>query len=207
MPVGWNGSFAAAAKVFRGWLGRVYSLRVGEENMSMRMICFSVISIGLAAGIAVGQTSGSTKDSKAKADYKVSPSIFEDGPSSAALKHPKVTPPDPAPAEKSQKAPEAPTPAPPAAEPATPAAPVVMVERVDAPPQELKEVTAQDIARVKVGSSEKELKAILGNPASRVEIPDDDGRLNVTMQYWGNGKLQGILRIENGKVVSVEGRK
>jgi hypothetical protein len=84
---------------------------------------------------------------------------------------------------------------------------VVTVERVDAPPQELKEVTAQDIARVKVGSSEKELKAILGPPASRVEIPDDDGRLNVTMQYWGNGKLQGIVRMENGKVVSVEGRK
>jgi len=179
--------------------------------MSMRMIFFSVISIGLVMGIAVGQTSGSAKDPKAKADSKVPSSIF-DGRLPPAFTHPKVAPPDPAPAEKSQKAPEAPAPpgsaqAAPAAEPAAPAAPMVTVERVDAPPQELKEVTAEDIARVKVGSSEKELKAILGNPASRVEIPDDDGRLNVTMQYWGNGKLQGIVRMENGKVVSVEGRK
>jgi len=174
--------------------------------MSMRMIFFSVISIGLVMGIAVGQTSGSAKDPKAKADSKVPSSIF-DGRLPPAFTHPKVTPPDPAPAEKSQKAPEVPTPPPPAAEPAAPAAPMVTVERVDAPPQELKEVTAEDIARVKAGSSEKELKAILGNPASRVEIPDDDGRLNVTMQYWGNGKLQGIVRMENGKVVSVEGRK
>src|SRR5690348_10726575 len=87
IPAGGNSGFAAAPKVFRGWLGRVYSLRVGEENMSMRMIFFSVISIGLAAGIAFGQTSGSTKDSKAKADYKVSPSIFEEGPSSRSEEH------------------------------------------------------------------------------------------------------------------------
>ena len=173
--------------------------------MSMRPLYLSIVSsAALLLGGAFAQSSSTEKAAKADPSTKVSPMIFEQGPPP-----PRPVKPPPveatAPVEKAQKMPEAPPPAP--AEPTAPSAPTVTVERVDAPPLELKEVTAQDLARVKVGSSEKELKAILGPPASRVMIPDDDGRLNETLQFWGNGKLQAIVRLENGKVVSVEGRK
>jgi hypothetical protein len=66
--------------------------------------------------------------------------------------------------------------------------------------------TVQDIANIKVGTTEDELVIALGQPASRVSIPDDDGHLRETCQYWANGRQLGTIRLDNGQVVTVETR-
>jgi len=66
--------------------------------------------------------------------------------------------------------------------------------------------TVQDIANVKVGTTADDLLAALGQPSSRVSIPDDDGHLRETCQYWANGRQIGTVRLDNGQVVTVETR-
>jgi len=66
--------------------------------------------------------------------------------------------------------------------------------------------TIEEIASIKVGTTEDELVAALGQPASRVSIPDDDGHLRETCQYWANGQQLGTIRLDNGQVVTVETR-
>jgi hypothetical protein len=80
-----------------------------------------------------------------------------------------------------------------------PAAPVVETPVV-------REPSAEDVAAVKVGATSTELQAALGNPESRVSIPDDDGRLLEICQYWAKGQALGTVRLENGRVVSVQTR-
>lgn len=43
-----------------------------------------------------------------------------------------------------------------------------------------KEVTAGDLAKIKVGASEREVLTELGMPKSRFVVADDDGRLRAT---------------------------
>ena len=66
--------------------------------------------------------------------------------------------------------------------------------------------TIEEIANIKVGTTEDELVIALGQPASRVSIPDDDGHLRETCQYWANGRQLGTIRLDNGQVVTVETR-
>jgi hypothetical protein len=66
--------------------------------------------------------------------------------------------------------------------------------------------TVAEIANIKVGTTEDELLAALGQPASRLSIPDDDGHLRETCQYWANGRQIGTVRLDNGQVVTVETR-
>lgn len=66
--------------------------------------------------------------------------------------------------------------------------------------------TIEEIASIKVGTTADELVAALGQPASRVSIPDDDGHLRETCQYWANGRQLGTIRLDNGQVVTVETR-
>jgi hypothetical protein len=66
--------------------------------------------------------------------------------------------------------------------------------------------TVQDIANVKVGTTADDLLTALGQPSSRVSIPDDDGHLRETCQYWANGRQIGTVRLDNGQVVAVETR-
>lgn len=65
-----------------------------------------------------------------------------------------------------------------------------------------KEPTAEELAAIQVGLSEKELVDALGKPASKVTIPDD-GHLVEICQYWANGKQIGTVRLDNGQVVNV----
>jgi hypothetical protein len=146
-------------------------------------------------------------DRKTPDPARVSPMLFE-----GQLPPKREKPPAEPPAAKSTPAPKAgeaaaEVPPPPPPPPPQFTEQVVTVERVDAPPLELKEVTQADIAKVKTGFTSKEVAALLGPPASRVAIPEDDGRLRETLQFWGAGKLQGIVRLENGRVVTVEPRK
>ncbi|HEV8037366.1 MAG TPA: hypothetical protein VGP62_00785 [Bryobacteraceae bacterium] len=68
-----------------------------------------------------------------------------------------------------------------------------------------KEPTDEDFATIQVGASEEQVVAALGQPESKVTIPDD-GHLVQICQYWSNGKQIGTVRLDNGQVVTVESR-
>jgi len=70
-----------------------------------------------------------------------------------------------------------------------------------------KQPTVQEVAGIQVGASEQDVLAALGVPASRVTIPDDDGHLRESFQYWANGSQLGTIRLDNGSVISVEARR
>jgi hypothetical protein len=78
-------------------------------------------------------------------------------------------------------------------------APVVAVPVV-------KEPSVEEIAAIQVGATSNELQAALGAPESRVSIPDDDGHLLEICQYWSKGQPLGTVRLDNGRVVSVQTR-
>lgn len=69
---------------------------------------------------------------------------------------------------------------------------------------EPKAPTMQDLDGIKVGTPGSDLRTVLGAPESRVSIPDDDGHLRETLQYWANGEPIGTVRLDNGRVVSVQ---
>jgi hypothetical protein len=67
----------------------------------------------------------------------------------------------------------------------------------------MKDVTAEDLANIKIGSTGKDLQAALGVPESHVTVPAD-GHLIESCQYWAQGKQVGTVRLDNGQVVKVE---
>jgi len=80
---------------------------------------------------------------------------------------------------------------------AAPIAPVV-IEPV------IKEPTVEEVASIKVGATASAVRAALGAPESQVSIPDDDGHMLEICQYWAKGERIGTVRLDNGRVVSVE---
>ena len=70
------------------------------------------------------------------------------------------------------------------------------------PPQ--KNLTGEEFKLIRVGSTQKEVLAVLGPPSSRVVVPDDDGHLRETFQYWVKGSPMGTVRLDNGHVVQIE---
>jgi hypothetical protein len=84
------------------------------------------------------------------------------------------------------------------------AAPITSIlEPVNALPV-VKEPSAQDLAGIHVGFTANELHAALGTPESKVTIPDDDGHLLEICQYWAKGEPLGTVRLDNGRVVSIQ---
>jgi hypothetical protein len=71
----------------------------------------------------------------------------------------------------------------------------------------VKEHTPEEVAGIQVGASESDVLAALGEPASHVSIPDDDGHLRESYQYWAKGSQIGTIRLDNGHVVKVETRR
>jgi hypothetical protein len=67
------------------------------------------------------------------------------------------------------------------------------------------EPTAEELASIQVGASEQDMISKLGQPESKVTIPDD-GHMLQTCQYWSKGKQLGTVRLDNGQVVNVESR-
>jgi hypothetical protein len=90
-----------------------------------------------------------------------------------------------------------------AAQPA-PAMPVQpMVEAVaPGPPQ--KNLTGEEFGLIHEGSTAADVLTVLGPPSSRVVIPDDDGHLRESLQYWVKGNPMGTVRLDNGRVVQIE---
>lgn len=68
----------------------------------------------------------------------------------------------------------------------------------------VKELSVEEIAAVQVGATFHELQAALGPPESRVSIPGDDGHLLEICQYWSKGQALGTIRLDNGRVISVQ---
>jgi hypothetical protein len=68
----------------------------------------------------------------------------------------------------------------------------------------VKEPTVEEVASIKVGTTSSELRATLGMPESRVSIPGDDGHLLEICQYWAKGEAVGTVRLDNGRVISVQ---
>jgi hypothetical protein len=69
------------------------------------------------------------------------------------------------------------------------------------PPQ--RDLTGNEFALIHEGSSAKEVLALLGPPSSRVVVPDDDGHLRETFQYWVKGTPTATVRLDNGRVVQI----
>ena len=95
-------------------------------------------------------------------------------------------------------------------EPATPRAaapaPAPLQPTVQAvppgPPQ--KNLTGAEFSQIHTGSSEKEVLTVLGPPSSKVVVPDDDGHMRETLQYWVKGVPMGTVRLDNGRVIQIE---
>jgi hypothetical protein len=66
-----------------------------------------------------------------------------------------------------------------------------------------KQATAEELALIKIGATEKELVEALGRPSSRITIPDE-GHMLETLQYRANGKPLATIRLDNGQVVTIE---
>ncbi len=73
-------------------------------------------------------------------------------------------------------------------------------------PEPVREPSLEEVASVKLGTSEKDLFDALGIPESRVIVPDDDGHMRESCQYWSKGHQLGTIRLDNGQVVRVEVR-
>jgi hypothetical protein len=125
-------------------------------------------------------------------------SLFEGAP-------PKRSPPAETRHETSHRAPET-TQDPAVAKSAVPAPPAPALPTVQAvppgPPQ--KNLTGEEFALIRVGSTEKEVLAVLGPPSSQVVVPDDDGHLRESLQYWVKGSPMGTVRLDNGRVIQIE---
>ncbi len=83
------------------------------------------------------------------------------------------------------------------------AAPVVAMPAIVPP---VKEPSREEVAAVQLGTTEKDLFAALGQPESHVSVPDDDGHMRESCQYWAKGKQLGTIKLDNGQVVKVEVR-
>jgi hypothetical protein len=68
----------------------------------------------------------------------------------------------------------------------------------------VKEPSVEEVASIKVGATASELRSALGAPESKVSIPGDDGHLLEICQYWAKGEPVGTVRLDNGRVVSVQ---
>ncbi len=89
---------------------------------------------------------------------------------------------------------------------AEPLAPLTAIAPVVPEPVVVKEPSVDEIAAIQVGASSHDLEVALGAPESRVSIPDDDGHLLEICQYWAKGQPLGTVRLDNGRVISVQTR-
>lgn len=88
------------------------------------------------------------------------------------------------------------------AQPHAPAIAIPVELPVSAEP--VKQPSREDLAAVQIGTSRQDLFAVLGQPESHVTIPDDDGHMRESCQFWADGRHLGTVRLDNGQVVKVE---
>jgi hypothetical protein len=159
----------------------------------------------LGAALTVNVVSaqdGESQAPKKKHTPTAMDSLFENGPARPhALEDSKRE----AAARKAEqdKAPDA-APAKPAPTEAAPMVPTVQAAPAG-PPQ--KNLTGEEFRLIHVGSSQKEVLTVLGPASSRVVVPDDDGHLRETLEYWVKGNPAATVRLDNGRVVEIETKR
>ncbi len=169
----------------------------------MRPVVAALLGTALSMGVVTAQSSEEPSSSRASAHKKHAPtamdSLFENGPErpnaieevnrEAAERK-----------ARSEKATEPSATTQPAPQPA-PMLPTVQAVP-SGPPQ--KNLTGQEFGLIRVGSTVKDVLQVLGPPSSRIVIPDDDGHLRETLEYWVKGNPMATLRLDNGRVVAIE---
>ena len=94
----------------------------------------------------------------------------------------------------------------PATPPPPPPAPVIPVQaQPPGPPQ--KNLTGQEFQSVHMGATLREVLNLLGPASSRIVVPDEDGHLLETLQYWVNGIPAATIRLDNGRVVEIRSKQ
>jgi hypothetical protein len=85
----------------------------------------------------------------------------------------------------------------------TPAPVIPTVQAVPpGPPQ--KNLTGAEFRQLHVGSTSKDVLNVLGPPSSRLVVPDDDGHLRETLEYFSKGASLGTVRLDNGRVTQID---
>ena len=74
-------------------------------------------------------------------------------------------------------------------------------------PEPARVLTAEEVAGVKIGTTQQDLFTALGKPESHISVPDDDGHLRESCQYWSGGRQLGTIHLDNGQVVKVDVRQ
>ena len=67
-----------------------------------------------------------------------------------------------------------------------------------------REPSRDQLSSIQVGASGRDVVGLLGEPSSHVSIPDDDGHLRESLQFWAQGRPLGTVRLDNGQVVKVD---
>jgi hypothetical protein len=141
-------------------------------------------------------------EKKAETHSKPPGWLFENGPEpkSEAARREALARRDRAKTAPSAESTEPPTPRPAAPSPA----PIVPTVQAVPPGPPQKNLTGAEFSQIRVGSSEKEVLTVLGPASSKVVVPDDDGHMRETLQYWVKGVPMGTVRLDNGHVFQIE---
>jgi hypothetical protein len=165
---------------------------------SLMVVALLGTTLSMNPAAAQSSPASGTAASKTESHQNHNDWLFENGPAPksaearrAALQH----------TSRAEAAPD-PAPAKPAAP--APAAPVLPTVLAVAPGPPQKNLTGEEFGLIHVGSTEKEVLAVLGPPSSQVVVPDDDGHLRESLQYWVKGSPMGTVRLDNGHVVQIE---
>jgi hypothetical protein len=170
----------------------------------MRPVVAALLGTALSMGVVTAQSSEEPPSGRAAAHKKHVPTaidaLFENGPErpnaieevnrEAAERK-----------ARSEKAAEPAAPTQPATPPTAPMLPTVQAVP-PGPPQ--KNLTGQEFGLIRVGSTVKDVLQVLGPPSSRIVIPDDDGHLRETLEYWVKGNPMATVRADNGRVVDID---
>lgn len=161
--------------------------------ISIALLGSSLSMHSAAAQSATEQpTPGTTRSKPTESRQQHDDSLFENGPAVRKRRAEIAPPTDTSPN---------PTPAPPSAPPPVQALPTVQAVP-PGPPQ--KNLTGEEFKFIRIGSTAREVLQTLGPPSSRLVVPDDDGHLRETFQYWVKGAPMGTVRLDNGRVVQIE---
>ncbi len=170
----------------------------------MRPVVAALLGTALSVGVVTAQSSEEPSSSRASAHKKHVPtamdSLFENGPERPNA----IEEVNREAAERKASSEKTAEPAAPAQPAAPPPAPMLPTVQAVPPGPPLKNLTGQEFGLVHVGSTAKDVLQMLGPPSSRIVIPDDDGHLRETLEYWVKGNPMATVRLDNGRVVDIE---
>jgi hypothetical protein len=169
----------------------------------MRVLYVALLATSLLSRVAEAQNAepaaAEPRPSPPVPKHTSNPALFENGPPSKSASHARTS-------HNASEAEQSPDAAP-LAPPPVPPSPVMPTVQAAPPGPPQKNLTGDEFRLIHIGSSAKEVLIALGPPSSRVVVPDDDGHLRESLQYWVNGAPMGTIRLDNGRVVQIETRR